>query len=108
MMVGCADIARARCNRGAATFRAAAIPRLEHPKIVCLEEKGFSVATSHRRSTTRALDLTLARWASGKFKSLRGHKRRSRHWLARIARHQPRLFAHWGLLYGRGRTMGAG
>ena len=31
----------------------------------------------------------------GKFKSLRGHKRRSRHWLARIAQRQPRLFAHW-------------
>ena len=58
--------------------------------------------------TLQRIDLTLARWASGKFKSLRGHKRRSRHWLARIARHQPRLFAHWGLLYGRGRTMGAG
>src|SRR6201997_3473432 len=58
--------------------------------------------------TLRLIDLTLARWASGKFKSLRGHKLRSRHWLARIARHQPRLFAHWSLLYGRGRTMGAG
>ena len=53
--------------------------------------------------TLQRIDLILARWASGKFKSLRGHKRRSRHWLARIARHQPRLFAHWGLLYGRGR-----
>jgi RNA-directed DNA polymerase len=58
--------------------------------------------------TLQRIDLTLARWASGKFKSLRGHKRRSRHWLARIARHQPRLFAHWSLLYGSGRTMGAG
>src|ERR1700747_2159538 len=58
--------------------------------------------------TLQRIALTLARWASGKFKSLRGHKRRSRHWLARIARHQPRLFAHWALLYGRGRTMGAG
>lgn len=58
--------------------------------------------------TLQRIDLTLARWASGKFKSLRGHKRRSRHWLARIARQQPRLFAHWDLLYGSGRTMGAG
>jgi RNA-directed DNA polymerase len=58
--------------------------------------------------TLQRIDLTLARWASGKFKSLRGHKRRSRHWLARIARHQPRLFAHWSLLYGSGRAMGAG
>ena len=30
------------------------------------------------------------------------------HWLERIARRQTRLFAHWSLLYGRGRTMGAG
>jgi len=58
--------------------------------------------------TLRHIDLILARWAAGKFKSLRGHKRRSRHWVARIARHQPRLFAHWSLLYGSGRTMGAG
>jgi len=35
--------------------------------------------------TLQRIDLTLARWASGKFKSLRGHKRRSRHWLARIS-----------------------
>jgi RNA-directed DNA polymerase len=58
--------------------------------------------------TLQRVDLTLARWASGKFKSLRGHKRRSRHWLACIARRQPRLFAHWGPLYGSGRTTGAG
>src|SRR5277367_5308921 len=58
--------------------------------------------------TLKHIDLILARWATGKFKSLRGRKRRSRHWLARIARHQPRLFAHWTLLYGSGRTMGAG
>src|ERR1700757_464160 len=46
--------------------------------------------------TLRLIDLTLARWASGKFKSLRGHKRRSRHWLARIAPHHPRLVGHRG------------
>src|ERR1700749_1297100 len=58
--------------------------------------------------TLRHIDIILARWATGKFKSLRGRKRRSRHWLARIVRHQPLLFAHWSLLYGSGRTMGAG
>ena len=46
--------------------------------------------------TLQGIDLTLARWASGKFKSLRGHKRRSRHWLARIARHQPRAVRSLG------------
>jgi RNA-directed DNA polymerase len=52
--------------------------------------------------TLRHIDRTLARWAHRKFKSLRRHRRRSRHWLERIARRQPRLFAHWGLLQGRG------
>jgi len=54
------------------------------------------------------IERYLARWASGKYKFLRGHKRRSRYWLARIAQRQPRLFAHWALLHGHGRTMGAG
>jgi group II intron reverse transcriptase/maturase len=54
------------------------------------------------------LERYLARWASDKYKSLRGHKRRSRDWLLRIAQRQPRLFAHWPLIHGYGRTMGAG
>ncbi|WP_246704641.1 group II intron maturase-specific domain-containing protein [Rhizobium sp. P32RR-XVIII] len=58
--------------------------------------------------TLWSIERYLARWASGKYKSLRGHKRRSRHWLLRIAQRQPRLFAHWPLLHGYGRTMGAG
>ena len=48
------------------------------------------------------IERYLARWASGKYKTLRGHKRRSRHWLLRIAQRQPRLFAHWPLLHGYG------
>ena len=52
--------------------------------------------------TLRHIDRILARWAHRKFKSLRRHRRRSRHWLERIARRQPRLFAHWGLLQGHG------
>lgn len=54
------------------------------------------------------IERYLARWASDKYKSLRGHKRRSRYWLLRVAQHQPRLFAHWPLIHGYGRTMGAG
>jgi len=54
------------------------------------------------------IERYLARWVCGKYKSLRRHKRRSRHWLARIAQRQPQLFAHWTLLHGHGRTMGAG
>jgi group II intron reverse transcriptase/maturase len=48
--------------------------------------------------TLRHLDLVLARWAVRKYKKLRGHLRRARHWLARVARTRPRLFAHWKLV----------
>ena len=58
--------------------------------------------------TLRHIDRILARWAHRKFKSLRRHRRQTAHWIARVARRQPSLFAHWGLLQGRGRTMGAG
>ena len=58
--------------------------------------------------TLRHIDRILARWAHRKFKPLKRHRRRSQQWLERIARRQPDLFAHWRLLQGRGRTMGAG
>jgi RNA-directed DNA polymerase len=48
--------------------------------------------------TLRHLDLVLARWAARKYKKLRGHLRRARHWLTRVARTRPRLFAHWQLV----------
>ncbi|MEW6352588.1 MAG: group II intron reverse transcriptase/maturase [Thermodesulfobacteriota bacterium] len=51
--------------------------------------------------TLRHIDRKLVRWATRKFKSLRGHKRRAEHWLQRIARRQPGLFAHWPLLNGQ-------
>lgn len=57
--------------------------------------------------TLRHIDVSLARWANRKFKSMRRHRRRAVQWLERIARRQTRLFAHWSLLFGRGRTMGA-
>ncbi len=52
--------------------------------------------------TLRHIDRILARWAHRKFKSLRRHRRRTHQWLARIARRQPTLFAHWRLLQGYG------
>ena len=52
----------------------------------------------------RCLDRRLAVWATRKYKHLRGHRRRAVHWLDRISRRQPNLFAHWRLLYaGAGR-----
>lgn len=55
----------------------------------------------------RHFDLTLARWIHRKSKRLRGHRRRSRAWVARMARREPHLFVHWRLLAATGRTMGA-
>ena len=49
-------------------------------------------------SVFRHLNRTLARWASRKFKRLRRHQRLATHWLGRLARREPRLFAHWELL----------
>jgi len=46
--------------------------------------------------TFQHLDRLLVRWARRKYKRLRGHQRRAAHWLRRIARNQPKLFAHWG------------
>lgn len=52
--------------------------------------------------TLRHIDRKLMLWATRKYKRLRKHKRRASHWLDRIARRQPELFAHWPLLYGKG------
>ena len=52
--------------------------------------------------TLRHIDRILARWAHRKFKSLRRHRRQTAQWIARVARRQPSLFAHWALLQGRG------
>ena len=45
----------------------------------------------------RQLNRALTRWAMRKFKKLRGHQRQATHWLARIARRESNLFAHWRL-----------
>jgi RNA-directed DNA polymerase len=54
-----------------------------------------SYSRSALHPTCRCLDEHLSRWAKRKYKRLRGHHRRARHWLRRIARTQPELFAHW-------------
>ncbi len=55
----------------------------------------------------RQLDRSLARWAFRKYKKLRGHLRRATHWIARISRRAPGLFAHWQMGVRRGSTAGA-
>jgi len=55
----------------------------------------------------RQLDRALTRWASRKYKKLRRHKRRAAHWIARISRRAPKLFAHWQMGVRRGSMVGA-
>jgi RNA-directed DNA polymerase len=57
--------------------------------------------------TLRRIDAFIIRWARCKFKRLRQRPRGARNWLARVIRSSPGLFAHWPLLYGQGRTLGA-
>lgn len=49
--------------------------------------------------TLRYLDRRLARWAMAKYTRLRRHRKRAEHWLRRITRRDPGLFAHWHLLH---------
>ena len=55
----------------------------------------------------RQLDRLLARWAERKYKTLRGHLRRATHWVARISRRDPKLWAHWQMGERRGSMAGA-
>jgi RNA-directed DNA polymerase len=41
------------------------------------------------------LNWRLMRWAQRKYKRFQTHERRAWHWLRRLARSQPDLFAHW-------------
>lgn len=43
----------------------------------------------------RHFNNALVHWARRKYKKLSRHRRRAEHWLGRIARREPNLFAHW-------------
>jgi RNA-directed DNA polymerase len=43
----------------------------------------------------RYLNGALVHWVYRKYKRYHRHRRRAEHWLGRIARREPRLFAHW-------------
>ena len=47
------------------------------------------------RKHLRHVDLRLALWVRTKFKRFKRHKSKSIHWLGKIARLCPNLFAHW-------------
>ncbi len=45
----------------------------------------------------RNIERHLILWAVRKYKKLRRHRTRAKHWLGRIARREPSLFVHWRL-----------
>lgn len=57
--------------------------------------------------TLLRIDAHLLRWVQRKFKRFRQRPRGARTWLKRVARSSPGLFAHWPLVHGNGRTLGA-
>ncbi len=45
----------------------------------------------------RYLNDKLVHWARRKYKRFQGHRQQAEHWLGRLARREPGLFAHWQL-----------
>jgi len=58
-------------------------------------------------SPMRQLDRDLTLWAAQKYKKLRRRLRRASHWLARLKKRTPALFAHWQMSTRHGSAMGA-
>lgn len=50
---------------------------------------------SHLYATLRYLNGALVHWVRRKFKRFSRHRRNACYWLGRVARREPRLFAHW-------------
>jgi len=46
-------------------------------------------------SVLRHMNRALVHWARRKYKKLSRHRRRAEHWLGRVAKRSPWLFAHW-------------
>ena len=59
------------------------------------------------RPTLRRIDAYVIRWARRKYKRMVHQTKGGRDWFDRIRRKTPKLFAHWPLCHGNGRTSGA-
>jgi RNA-directed DNA polymerase len=59
------------------------------------------------RPTLKRIDAYVIRWARRKFKRLRHQTKGVRDWFAQLLCANPKLFAHWQLCHGNGRTTGA-
>ncbi len=54
---------------------------------------------SAMRRILEHINWRLVRWATCKYKKLRGRQRKAKIWLKRIALRQPNLFVHWRIVY---------
>src|SRR5215469_18967544 len=64
----------------------------------------ITTAGTTSRLSTRPCATSTVFWRDGRIGNSSpcdGHRRQTAHWIARVARRQPSLFAHWGLLQGR-------
>jgi RNA-directed DNA polymerase len=59
------------------------------------------------RPTLKRIDAYVIRWARRKYKRMVHQTRGARDWFDRLRRATPKLFAHWPLCHGNGRTSGA-
>jgi group II intron reverse transcriptase/maturase len=62
---------------------------------------------SQLRPTLKRIDAYVIRWARRKYKRMVHQTKGARDWFGRLRRLMPRLFAHWPLCHGTGRTSGA-
>ncbi|MFM9943244.1 MAG: group II intron maturase-specific domain-containing protein [Hyphomicrobiaceae bacterium] len=59
------------------------------------------------RPPLKQIDDYFIRWARRKYKRMVHQTKGARDWFDRIRRANPKLFAHWPLCHGNGRTSGA-
>ena len=59
------------------------------------------------RPTLKRIDAYVIRWARRKYKRMVHQTKGGRDWFDRLRRKTPKLFAHWSLCHGNGRTSGA-
>jgi hypothetical protein len=75
---------------------------LEPQALKCLRNRGKTRINYYGRfyksmlyPVFRHFNELLVRWAMGKYKRLRRHKRRASGFISGVSRRQPDLFAHW-------------
>ena len=59
------------------------------------DERGPAVSQESTQKRTARMIRELRSLGYRKYKKLRGHLRRATHWVARISRRDPKLWAHW-------------